>query len=88
MTEIEELKLEIEKMRARSIADMAFLHCTVLTLSTPQLRGGAQTMAKVAEELTVKFLYRVDSDAVTATYEERKKYWLDALQAEIAARPD
>lgn len=87
MTEIEELKLEVEKMRARGLADMAFLHSTVLTLSTPQLRGGAQTMSKVAEELTVKLLYRVDPEAVTAAYEERKKYWLDALQAEIAARP-
>lgn len=88
MTEIEKLKLEIEKMRARSVADMAFLHSTVLTLSTPQLRGGEQTLAKVAEELTVKLLYRVDPDAVTAAYEERKRYWLNALQAEIAARPD
>lgn len=88
MTEIEELRLEVEKMRARSTADMAFLHSTLLTLSTPQLRGGAQTMAKVAEDITVKLLYRVDPDAVTAAYEERKTYWLNALQAEIAARPD
>lgn len=88
MTEIEELKLEVEKMRARSLADMAFLHSTVLTLSTPQLRGGVQTLSKVAEELTVKLLYRVDPEAVSAAYEERKKYWLNALQAEIGARPD
>lgn len=45
-------------------------------------------MAKVAEDITVKLLYRVDPDAVTAAYEERKTYWLNALQAEIAARPD
>ena len=88
MTEIDELKLEVEKMRALSLADMAFLHSTVFTLSTPQLRGGAQALGKVAEELTVKLLYRIDPDAVTAAYEERKTYWLNALQAEIAARPD
>lgn len=88
MTEIDELKLEVEKMRARSMADTAFLHSTVFTLSTPQLRGGVQAMSKVTEEITANLLYRTDPDAAAAAYEERKKYWLNALQAEIAARPD
>lgn len=43
---------------------------------------------QVAEDLTVKLLYRVDPEPVTAAYQDRKKYWLNALQAEIAARPD
>lgn len=86
MKEIEALRLEVEKMRAREVADTAFLRSTVFTLSTPQLLAGAATMEKVAEDITVTLLYRNDPQAVTQAYEERRKFWLDALQAELAAR--
>jgi hypothetical protein len=83
----EELEKEVNEMKARATADLAFLRCAVFTLSTQQLRGTELTLGKLAEEMAVKLLYRESvSDPENHAFEERKQFWLDALRAEVAAR--
>ena len=83
----EELEKEIQEIKARAMADTAFLRCAIFTLSTAQLRGTKLTIDKLAEDLSVKLLYMGNaSDTANHVFEDRKKFWLDALQAEIAAR--
>lgn len=85
----EELEKEVQQLKARATADLAFLRCAIFTLSTAQLRGTKLSMDKLAEDLSVKLLYLpTASDSGNHAFEERKKFWLDALQAEIEARDD
>lgn len=84
---LEELEKEVTELKARATADLAFLRCAIFTLSAEQLRGTMQVMNKLAEELAVKLLYRQNvTDTANHAFEDRKKFWLDALQAEVAAR--
>ena len=83
----EELEKEVSEIKARAAADLVFLRCTMFTLSTAQLRGAELMMNNLAEEMAVKLLYMQNvSDPANHAFEERKKSWLIALQAEIAAR--
>ncbi len=83
----EELEKEVGEIKARAAADLAFLRCAMFTLSTAQLRGTALVMPALAEQLAVKLLNRPGvSDPANHAFEERSKYWLDELRAEIAAR--
>lgn len=83
----EELENEVNEIKARAAADLAFLRCAMFTLSVAQLRGAEITMNNLAEDMTVKLLYMQSaSDTANHAFEDRKKFWLDALQAEIAAR--
>ncbi len=83
----EELEQEVQELKARATADTAFLRCAIFTLSTAQLRGTKLTMDKLAEDMSVRLLYMPNaSDTANHTFEDRKSFWLDALQAEIAAR--
>jgi hypothetical protein len=83
----DELEQEVSEMKARAAADLAFLRCALFTLSTAQLRGAELTMSKLAEDMTVKLLFRENvSDPANHAFEERKKFWTDALRAEVAAR--
>ncbi len=83
----EELEIEVSEIKARATADLAFLRCALFTLSTAQLRGAELAMSKLAEDMTVKLLYmRNVSDTANHVFDERKKFWLNALNEEIAAR--
>ena len=83
----EELEKEVSELKARSTADLAFLRCAIFTLSTAQLRGTEQTLSKLSEDMTVRLLFLGSvSDQANHAFEERKKFWLDALRAEVAAR--
>jgi len=84
---LEELEKEVQQIKARAAADTAFLRCAIFTLNTAQLRGAKLTMEKLAEDMTVKLLFMPGaSDAANHAFDDRKQFWLDALQAEIAAR--
>jgi hypothetical protein len=83
----DELEQEVSEIKARASADLAFLRCALFTLSTRQLRGTELTMSKLVEDMTVKLLFRENvSDPANHAFEERKKFWIDALRAEVAAR--
>lgn len=85
--ELEEIKRELQRIKARSAADQAFLRSAIFTLSAAQLRGAAQTMQKLTERMSVDLLFNESaSDAANFEFDERKKFWLKALDAEIAAR--
>lgn len=84
---LEDLHKELQELKARAAADTAFLRCAIFTLGTPQLRGACLAMANLFEEMSVKLLYMQNaSDQANHAFNERKKFWLDALEAEIAAR--
>lgn len=84
---LEELEKEIQGVKARAMADTAFLRCAIFTLSTSQLRGTKHAIERLAEDLSVKLLYMENaSDTANHMFEDRKAFWLDALKAEIAAR--
>ena len=77
------------ELKARSAADLAFLRCAIFTLSTAQLRGTELTLSKLSEDMTVKLLYLGNvSDEANHAFELRKKFWIDALRAEVAARDE
>ena len=83
----DELEKEVIEIKARAAADLAFLRCALFTLSTAQLRDAELTMGKLSEDMTVKLLYMQSaSDTANHEFDERKKFWLDALKEEIAAR--
>lgn len=83
----EELEKEVQELKARAAADSAFLRCAIFTLGTSQLRDTKLTMDRLAEDMSVKLLYMQSaSDTANYAFEEKKKFWLDALQAEIEAR--
>jgi hypothetical protein len=85
--ELEEIKCEVQKLKARSAADQAFLRSAIFTLSAAQLRGAALTMQKLTEQMSVGLLFNEGvSDTANFEFDERKKFWLNALDAEIAAR--
>lgn len=84
---LEELEKEVSEIKARSAADLAFIRCAMFTLSTAQLRGVELTMSKLSEDMTVRLLYMSSaSDTANNAFDERRKFWLDALQAEVTAR--
>jgi hypothetical protein len=83
----EELEQEVQELKARAAADTAFLRCAIFTMSTMQLGGAKQALDELAEDMTVKLLYmRSVSDKANQAFEERKRFWLDALREEVAAR--
>lgn len=84
---IEQLEKEVQELKARAAADTAFLRCAIFTLSTAQMRGAQMALDRLSEDMAVSLLYMSSaSDAANHAFEEQKKFWLDALQAEIAAR--
>lgn len=84
---LEELEKEVAEIKARATADSALLRSALFTLSTAQLRGAEITLAKLAEDVSVKLLYaNYVPDVANHIFEDRNKFWLDALRAEIAAR--
>lgn len=84
---LEELEKEVSEIKARSAADLAFIRCAMFTLSTAQLRVAELTMSKLSEDMTVRLLYMSSaSDTANTAFDERRKFWLDALHAEITAR--
>lgn len=84
---LEELEKQVQELRARATADTAFLRCAIFTLNTAQLRGTKWTLDRLGEDMSVKLLYMWSaSDEANHAFEERKKFWLDALDAEISAR--
>lgn len=86
MKNLEEVIKEIEAIKARAGADMAFLRCALFTLSTSQLRGAREALKTLSEGLTVHFMYSPESETTNAAMIERQQFWLEALDAEIQAR--
>lgn len=84
--ELKELRKELEEIKARATADTAFLRCFMFTLGTAQLRGALASLKDLSESMSIRFLYGTASDTAGETFEQRRRFWLDALEMEIAAR--
>lgn len=84
---LQELEIQVQELRARSAADLAFLRCAFFTLTTMQLKCTKATLENLAEDMSVKLLYMgAASDEANHAFQERKKFWLAALDNEISTR--
>lgn len=83
---VEELERETQEAKARAMANFALLRCLVGVLPTSELAALERTFAKLAEELTVKFMYDSWSESTNqiaaASYED----WVDVMRKELQAR--
>lgn len=83
---IETMERELQELKARSLADAALLHCVAIVLPTEQLRALERTYRKLAEELTVKFIYGPWSESSSQAVAAKCEHWRGVLTAELQAR--
>lgn len=86
METLENLRADLEEIKARSAADTAFLRCAIFTMSTAQLRGTEISLKKLGEDVATKLIYSSESDGTNQAFSERTQFWLSAIEAEVAAR--
>ena len=84
---LEELEREVQGLKARAAADTAFLRCLLFSASTEQLQGAQQTLATVGEDMAVRLLFMPNvSDTASEEFDQRRRFWLGELEAEIEGR--
>lgn len=84
---LQELEIEVQKIKARSAADTAFIRCAMFTLGTEQLRSTIVVLESLAESMAVGLMFmKSASDEANHEFEARRNFWIDALRSEIAAR--
>lgn len=83
---LDELEREMQELKARSLTDFALLRCLVGVLPTGELAALKLTFAKLAEDLTVKFMYGSWDEATNQAVQARGELWMGVMSQELQAR--
>lgn len=84
--EVDQLRQEIADLAGRFVADHALLRQALMVGSTPYLRATHLMVERLAEDPSVQAQFRALPFASRKGFEERRRAWQSALEAELAAR--
>ena len=84
--EVDQLRQEIADLAGRFVADHALLRQALMVGSTPYLRATHLMVEQLAEDPSVQAQFRALPFASRKGFEERRRAWQSALEAELAAR--
>jgi len=84
--EVDQLRQEIAELAGRVVADHALLRQALMVGSTPYLKATHLLVERLAEDPSVQAQFRALPFASRKGFEERRKAWQSALEAELASR--
>ena len=85
--DLKEIEKQVEEIKARVMADSTILRFAILSQSTEQLLQMKANLTEINEALSVKLLYMSGaSDVANETFDQRRSFWMDAIDGEISSR--